>query len=476
MKPFYSLAFCLIGFMLFSMEDINASTRLTGSIINSPTTYITVQFGDNSMNAPTKSQYAFLDEQGDFELEIPISEEQIVTAIVGAETFQYYVVPNQEMNFQWDYSRGITALELQGPNAADNRVLNELDLSFAKSSNRRVLRGNMEFRFDEQLSDWTSSMTVPEYFFKIDELEKEQLNLLKWNSDLCPAFASHLERQIKSNNLIKRLYYFVDNRYSYEVNETEIVQMNSYLTAFGINDPKNVNLQNIDQLVAFYLDYFLVSQGKSSNTALAYYKLTEEHLEGELKFATQAMMFMNSLSSGDRSLAKQKYVQFVDTNPYREHTDVVENEYGSLLRFLPGAKAPDFMVNTEDGQLKFLSDYRGKFVYLKFWASWCAPCLKEFKKEEAFRKKLNQLGVVLLNVSVDKSSRMWRDAMEKMNLQGENVLAGDISFLRDKYNFEILPIGFYIHPDGSFARLSGDKNIALREIETILSSAAIETQ
>ena len=77
-----------------------------------------------------------------------------------------------------------------------------------------------------------------------------------------------------------------------------------------------------------------------------------------------------------------------------------------------------------------------------------------------------------MNVSVDKSEMMWRDAMEKTQLDGVNIKANDIAFLKDMYNFETLPIGFYIDENGGFLRLSGDKTKLLGQLDKLISGGS----
>ncbi len=67
-----------------------------------------------------------------------------------------------------------------------------------------------------------------------------------------------------------------------------------------------------------------------------------------------------------------------------------------------GKSAPDFSLpNLDDKPIK-LSDYRGKVVFLNFWATWCKPCREEMPSMEVMHKTLEKDGLVVLAVSIDR--------------------------------------------------------------------------
>ncbi len=67
-----------------------------------------------------------------------------------------------------------------------------------------------------------------------------------------------------------------------------------------------------------------------------------------------------------------------------------------------GKQAPDFSLPNLDDQPIKLSDYRGKVVFLNFWATWCKPCREEMPSMEVMHKTLEKDGLVVLAVSIDR--------------------------------------------------------------------------
>src|SRR6476620_6141832 len=62
---------------------------------------------------------------------------------------------------------------------------------------------------------------------------------------------------------------------------------------------------------------------------------------------------------------------------------------------------PDFTVSGLDGKAISLKDFRGKLVLVNIWATWCAPCVKEFPSMKRLVQTMNK-GLVILAVSYDK--------------------------------------------------------------------------
>jgi peroxiredoxin len=64
-------------------------------------------------------------------------------------------------------------------------------------------------------------------------------------------------------------------------------------------------------------------------------------------------------------------------------------------------EAPDFTLLNLEGNRVSLKDYRGKLVFLNFWATWCEPCKKEFPSMEKLYSEYQAKGLTILAVSID---------------------------------------------------------------------------
>lgn len=121
------------------------------------------------------------------------------------------------------------------------------------------------------------------------------------------------------------------------------------------------------------------------------------------------------------------------------------------LSIRAGKPAPDFALSDQNGRLIRLSDFRGKYVLLDFWASWCKPCRALQPKLKALYEALNSTGkFVILAVSLDKEKGAWLKAIEEDQVPWLQV--ADLGKAQNQaavlYDVNLIPASFLIGPDG----------------------------
>ncbi len=110
--------------------------------------------------------------------------------------------------------------------------------------------------------------------------------------------------------------------------------------------------------------------------------------------------------------------------------------------------AINFELNNLDGLKKQLTDYRGKVVFLNFWATWCGPCRIEMPSMEKVYKKFKEDGLVVLAVNLGESSTIVREFMEEYNLSFPVLMDKDNS-VAALYGVRSIPTTYLIDREGN---------------------------
>ena len=133
------------------------------------------------------------------------------------------------------------------------------------------------------------------------------------------------------------------------------------------------------------------------------------------------------------------------------------------------AEAPNFKLVTAEGDVKYLSDFRGRVVFLNFWASWCKPCLVNFSKYASTRQQLYTEGVVLLNLSIDEQPPQYRTALSRFNPIGVNGQPLDMQETKKQYSLYEIPAYYLVDKLGRLVHLSDKQGGDVSEFRKLLA-------
>jgi cytochrome c biogenesis protein CcmG/thiol:disulfide interchange protein DsbE len=119
-----------------------------------------------------------------------------------------------------------------------------------------------------------------------------------------------------------------------------------------------------------------------------------------------------------------------------------------------GDAAPDKELPRLDGSgTGRIADYRGQWVLVNFWASWCEPCRAEAPLLERFWRANRARRVIVLGIDLDDATDDARDFVDEFRLTYPQLRDGDGRERRDAYGMTGFPESFLVDPQGRLAAI-----------------------
>jgi len=115
-----------------------------------------------------------------------------------------------------------------------------------------------------------------------------------------------------------------------------------------------------------------------------------------------------------------------------------------------GKQAPEISLPDTEGRTVKLSSFRGKYVLVDFWASWCGPCRRENPNVVQAYNQFKNKNFTILGVSLDRQKEPWEKAIVDDNLNWTHI--SDLKFWQSEvvpiYQVESIPFNVLVDPDG----------------------------
>ena len=137
------------------------------------------------------------------------------------------------------------------------------------------------------------------------------------------------------------------------------------------------------------------------------------------------------------------------TPAYRE----AQRQIAKHRELAVGALAPDFTIPSDKGKKVSLADYRGKYVLLDFWASWCGPCRAEIPHLKKVWDTYHPKGLEIISITTDRKDADWRRALADEQMPWTQLTANGTDLSR-RYNIQGIPHIVLIDPAGKLVGIN----------------------
>jgi peroxiredoxin len=444
LKPFFVFIFLSLSGILFAQQctiEGNASYARQQQI-RLKTWCDQISYRDSVITQ------TFSDSVGHFELKFLLSQPAFVWISIGFSKAEMYLEPGE------DYA--LTLLPLK--NLTENPTINPylipffIDYSLKSFSGKTTLNAlidSVDRRFDRFV--YSNLDPVNPYRHRsmvlpfVEEVQKQFAgvsdayfqNYLIWKSatlELQFQRASHanlFKKYAPEKNMLYDNSGYMDffNQY-----------FQQYLTAVSGKIRYDDLTRAINQLQSLHA--LTDSLGKDS-------LLRNESLR-ELVFLQNAGELYNSGDFNKKTLSGF-LKQLASESKFPQHRVIAANLLRMLTRFEKGSPAPDFTLTDTNGKEVSLSDFRGKYIYLGFFTSWCKGCLNALDTLQ--KTQQNYAGkVAFINISMDNTPEILKKLLARKAYSGIFLFSGNNFSLTDAYAVNSFPVFALIDPEGNFVR------------------------
>ncbi len=168
---------------------------------------------------------------------------------------------------------------------------------------------------------------------------------------------------------------------------------------------------------------------------------------------------------------KKEVLDYLDKNksdyaPYVAYKEIVADKEAKLAQSAKGMPSPNFAYIFEDGkQGENLKEYKGKYLLIDFWASWCGPCRKSIPALKKLYKKYGSKDFEIISVSIDSEKANWLKAVDEEDMPWPQIFTEDVGKdVMSKYQFGFIPFLVMIDKEGKIMH----RGISMAELEKLL--------
>ncbi len=421
-----------------------AKATIKGNISNLPknANFQTSYYKDLFYLEEVKQNFK-IEPDGNFNIVLDLTKSEIIEVKIDKKYFKLFVKENDNLYLSADYNDLLNTIKFKGKSSADNQFLLEDQ------------KQNIQFKAN-QIQLYRNSKSYSSYQ---DSLQIEYTNFYnKYDKRTVSKYVNDYLYQ-------KMKYQLMDNRWMYKLNFTsksgKIEKRNLHDDYFNYLDTININdysasentyyrttlmrylFEKRDSNSILELPNDLNDTVKRRISTLNNYNYRKLILNGDVlnvqltEFIKRKYELIKKDSAFCDSLLNDYYLSCTNAQ-YKEN---VKNYIASKNQLIKVNIAPDILLVDRNGNKVLLSSFKGKNIYIDFWATWCKPCMANMIDSKELKSEFkNESDIVFIYVNIDDDYKSWNKYIA--NKASEIHLFADESTsdkIHKNYNFSGLP-------------------------------------
>lgn len=433
MKKTIILIFVVVQIILFTSCEQNSAV-IRGTFQSEDTTLLAI--GDLVLKEHLDT-IQVIDGQFNHQIDIPYPGYYMFA--VGNNIKQLFLAPGYDLDFTISQKTNEVQTIFKGKGEAENKILLEI----------------------------IKKMEQIDYPY----LEKiETVKIIPYIDSIFNGFRSSFEKMIKGKKLDPRFVNFQNRYIDFKAATLKTIlglqnniREKSYYTfieTLELENPQYLGIPDFRWFLEYYTEKMLdeklssIPEQQHSNPQTwikAKFAVIEtfenEKIKEFLTFSTIKQIIEYEGIDGFE-YCRDSYNKHLKHDNYRDQIRIILNKKASLAK---GKPAPEITVYNQNNKEVHLSDFKGRFVYIDFWATWCKPCKEESPHFKALSKEYSQKDIVFIAISLDDAHNfnIWKEMIQDdktiIHLRSQN---GWTSEIVDSYQISGVPTYVFIDREG----------------------------